>query len=142
MLFLNDKFDFENKLNSENELYAYSDDIGPFLLARVGIHKFLVPEISNIYLAPKIWRYFTWIINNNFAGPFPKNEKNIYFSWGNLKINNKFNDLYCEGTVLFLIAKFIIIHQCWIGNISCDAFKTYFDLLTKENVNPYKLLVK
>ena len=139
--FLNEKYDFEKKLSLEKDLCPYSDDIGPFLCSKVGIHKFLVPEISNIFLAPKKWRYLTWIINNNFAGPFPKNDKNIYYSWGNLKIKDKFKDLYCEGTILFLIAKFIIIHQSWIGNKSCDALKTYFDHIIKKNINPCKLLI-
>ena len=139
--FLNKEYDFEKKLSDEKDLCTYSDDIGPFLCSKVGIQKVLVPEISNLYLAPKIWRYLTWIINNNFAGPLPINDKNIYYSWGDLKINNKFKNSYCEGSALFLIAKFIIIHQAWVGNNSCDALKVFFDLLIKKNINPYKLLL-
>ena len=138
--YLNVKYDLENKINSEKDLHTYSDDIGPFFVLRVGIHKFLIPELPDLYLAPKIWRELTWIINNSFSGPYPKNKKDQYFSWGDLKINDTFKTYYCEGTALYLIAKYIIIYEAWMTRETCDALSRYIDLVMREDVNPWKQL--
>tara|TARA_Y100001978_G_C23626855_1_gene401330 strand:+ start:17 stop:784 length:768 start_codon:yes stop_codon:yes gene_type:complete len=138
--YLNTKYDIEKKINSEQNLLSYSDDFGPFLLSKIGIYHHLIPEISNLYLAPSIWRKITWFINNSFAGPFPENDKKIYFSWNDLKLNDIFKNVYCESTALYLIAKFILIYEAWTKKTSGEALLRYIELVMNKNINPWKQL--
>ncbi len=135
--YLNIKYGLEDKVNKENKLYNYIDDFGPFCLVRIGTHKFLIPELPNIYLAPNNWRLLTWYINNSFSGPYPKNTKNIYFSWGDFNINYYLNSDYDKAIAIFLIAKFIIIYEAWVGKPQCEALLRYIELITKDKILPF-----
>ena len=70
----------------------YIDDLGPYLVVKTGLKKSVIPELPKLHLAPKKWRKITWVINNNFIGPYPKNENNIHYSWGDFNIKNLINN--------------------------------------------------
>ena len=68
--------------------------------------------------------------------PYPKNEKNIHYSWGDFNIKTLINSKEDEGMILFLISKFIIIQESWMDRASCDSLKYFIDLVTKHNQKP------
>lgn len=118
------------------EMANYIDDIGPYLVVKTGLKKSVIPELPKLYLAPKKWREITWAINNNFIGPYPKNEKNIHYSWGDFNIKSLIKNNEDEGTILFLISKFIIIQEAWMDRVSCDSLKYFIDLVIDHNEKP------
>ena len=118
------------------EMTNYIDDVGPYLVVKSGLKKSVIPELPKLYLAPNKWREITWSINNNFTGPYPKNEKNIHYSWGDFNIKTLINSKEDEGMILFLISKFIIIQESWMDRASCDSLKYFIDLVTKHNQKP------
>lgn len=124
------------KQNQCQEKSNYIDDIGPYLLVKTGLKKSVVPELPQIYLAPKKWREITWSINNYFTGPYPNNEKNIHYSWGDFNIKSLIDNIEDEGTSLFLISKFIIIQEAWMDRESCDSLKYFIDLIINHNQKP------
>lgn len=132
--FLIEKYDLQEK-NSE-EKYNYIDDIGPYLVVRAGLKKCVIPEIPQVFLSPKKWRKMSWAINNYFIGPYPENEKGIYFQWGEFDINSLIQNNNDLSALYFLITKFIIIQEAWMGRPSCDSLTYFIDLIMKKNITP------
>ena len=124
------------KSHHTKEMSNYIDDLGPYLVVKTGLKKSVIPELPKLYLAPKKWREITWVINNNFIGPYPKNENNIHYSWGDFNIKNLINNKEDEGLILFLISKFIIIQEAWMDRESCDSLKYFIDLIINHNQKP------
>ena len=65
---------------------------------------------------------------------------NILNSLKKKKINDTFKNYYCEGTALYLIAKYIIIYEAWMARETCDALSKYINLVMREDINPWKQL--
>ena len=127
--------------NKDEEKLIYCDDIGPYMVTKTGLKKSIIPELPNLYLAPVKWRKITWSINNFFIGPLPKKVNNEFYSWGDgFNINNLISDECDEGTVLFLISKFIIIQEAWMDRHSCNSLVNFIDLVMNRNILPFKKL--
>ena len=125
-----------NKNHKENKL-IYCDDIGPYITTRSGLKISIIPELPQLYMAPEKWRKMTWSINNFFIGPYPENEKGVYYSRGdNFDIGDLIQSKYDEGTILFLISKFIIIQEAWMDRSSCDSLRYFIDLVVNKNIKP------
>lgn len=141
--FLNQVYGLEEKMRTEKNLIPYSDDIGPFMMGRVGDRDFVIPELPNVFLAPALWRDITWIINNYLSGPYPISEEKGFkehFHWCNVKIDPKLNTPYHEGTAYFLIANFIIIYEAFSKNKTCNTLKKYIDLIQNQGIRPWQQL--
>lgn len=141
--FLNETYQIEDLTKSETELSSYSDDIGPFVMGKVGDRSFLLPEFSKLYLAPSIWRSITWFIHNYLAGPYPKDPDFPdleHFQWNKLKLPQSFNSPYCEGLAYFLIANFIIIYEAFSENPTCNSLQLYIDLIQNQGERPWQKL--
>ena len=139
--FLNLSFNLESQTKSETKLLSYSDDIGPFMLGSIGTSAFVIPEIPKLFLAPPSWRKITWIINNYFSGPYPKDSKTPdlnFFHWNNLKLSSELNSPYYEGIAYFLIAKFIIIYEAFSKKKKCSSLNLYIDLIQRDGIRPWK----
>ena len=139
--FLNLSFKLESQTKSETKLLSYSDDIGPFMLGSIGTSAFVIPEIPKLFLAPPSWRKITWIINNYFSGPYPKDSKTPdlnFFHWNNLKLSSELNSPYYEGIAYFLIAKFIIIYEAFSKKKKCSSLDLYIDLIQRDGIRPWK----
>mgnify|MGYP001306182631 FL=1 len=139
--FLNLSFNLESQTKSETKLLSYSDDIGPFMLGSIGTSAFVIPEIPKLFLAPPSWRKITWIINNYFSGPYPKDSKTPdlnFFHWNNLKLSSELNSPYYEGIAYFLIAKFIIIYEAFSKKKKCSSLDLYIDLIQRDGIRPWK----
>lgn len=132
--FLVDHFSLSNQFNESKT--SYFDDIGPYLVVDLGLKKSVIPELPMLYLAPKSWREFTWAINNNFIGPYPKNDNNVNYTWGDYDVKSLIKTEEDEGLVLFLIAKFIIIQEAWMQRKSCDSLVYYIDLIMNHDLRP------
>ena len=150
--FLKQNFELDNKLNDDTILKAYSDDLGPCLVATLNGDYILPPELPILFFAPKDWRILTWWINNYFSGPYPNDShpkiinalKGEKFYWGELEIEEKYKDKKIEGVVYFLIAKFIIIYEAWMfennGNKQADSLILYMDLIQNKGHRPWRNL--
>tara|TARA_B100001250_G_C19772832_1_gene778047 strand:+ start:449 stop:1231 length:783 start_codon:yes stop_codon:yes gene_type:complete len=139
--FLNLSFNLESQTKSETKLLSYSDDIGPFMLGSIGTSAFVIPETPKLFLAPPSWRKITWIINNYFSGPYPKDSKNPdlnFFHWNNLKLGSELNSPYYEGIAYFLIAKFIIIYEAFSKKKKCSSLNLYIDLIQRDGIRPWR----
>ena len=141
--FLNEKYQIEDLTKSETEFSSYSDDIGPFVMGKVGDRSFLLPEFPKLYLAPSLWRSITWFINNYLSGPYPEDpdfpdlER---FHWNKLKLPQSFNSPYCEGLAYFLISNFIIIYEAFSENSTCNSLQLYIDLIQNQGERPWQKL--
>ena len=141
--FLNEEYQIENLSKKETSFKSYSDDIGPFLMGKIGDREFLLPEFPKLYYAPSIWRSITWFINNYFSGPYPEDKissDSDYFHWNKLKLPKTFNNSYCEGLAYFLIANFILIYEVFSERVSCDSLKLYIDLVKNKGHRPWQKL--
>ena len=140
--FLNLSFNLESQTKSETKLLSYFDDIGPFVLGSIGASAFVIPETPKLYLAPPSWREITWIINNYFSGPYPKDSKKNsdlnFFHWNNLKLGPELNSSYHEGIAYYLISKFIIIYEAFSNNSKCSSLNLYIDLIQRDGKRPWK----
>jgi len=132
--FLIDKYDLMD--NNIEEKQNYIDDIGPYLVVRAGLKKCIIPEIPQVYLSPIKWRKMSWAINNYFIGPYPKNEKGIYFQWVKFDINSLIKNNADLSALYFLISKFIIIQEAWMDRPNCDSLLNFIDLIMEKNITP------
>lgn len=141
--FLNQEYQIEDLTKSETEFSNYSDDIGPFVMGKVGNRAFLLPEFPKLYLAPPLWRSITWFINNYLSGPYPENPEDPLlerFHWNKLKLPQSFNSPYCEGLAYFLMANFIIIYEAFSENSNCNSLQLYIDLIQNQGEKPWQKL--
>tara|TARA_B110001452_G_C15240109_1_gene429309 strand:+ start:3103 stop:3873 length:771 start_codon:yes stop_codon:yes gene_type:complete len=122
--------------NNNEEKCNYIDDIGPYLIVKTGLKKSVIPELPQIYLAPKIWREMTWLINNYFIGPYPKNNKNIYYEWGGYNINSTIKKKSDESALFYLISKFIIIQEAWLDRSNCNSLINFINLIIEKKIKP------
>ena len=141
--FLNQEYGLSEKVKNTEKLIPYSDDIGPFMMGRIGDRDFVIPEMPQVFLAPALWRDITWIINNYLSGPYPVSEETGFkehFHWCNVKIAPSLNTQYHEGTAYFLIAKFIIIYEAFSKNTEGTSLKLYIDLIQNQGLRPWQQL--
>lgn len=138
--YLNKEYQIEDLTKRETEFSSYSDDIGPFVMGKVGGRAFLLPEFPKLYLAPSLWRSITWFINNYLSGPYPEEQGIERFHWNKLKLPQSFNSPYCEGLAYFLIANFIIIYEAFSEKESCDSLQLYIDLVQNQGEKPWQKL--
>ena len=78
----------------------------------------------------------SWAINNYFIGPYPKNEKGIYFQWVKFDINSLIKNNADLSALYFLISKFIIIQEAWMDRPNCDSLLNFIDLIMEKNITP------
>ena len=141
--FLNQVYRLEEKAKKAENLVPYCDDIGPFMMGRIGNRDFVIPELPQVFLAPELWRDITWIINNYLSGPYPISEETGFkehFHWCNVKIDPILNTPYHEGTAYFLIAKFIIIYEAFSKNEKGNSLQLYIDLIQNQGIRPWQQL--
>jgi len=120
-----------------SETANYIDDIGPYLTPRVGLQKTTIPELPEIYLAPKKWRLMTWVISNYFVGPYPKNKKNIYYSWNGYDLGEIIKDNDDKGFLLLLILNFMIRHDSWSMSNPCNSTLNFINLVMNKGYLPF-----
>ena len=141
--YLNNNFNLEKNILDQKKFSNFTYDIGPFMAGKVGTRKFIVPEIPKLYLAPENWRKITWYINNYFTGPYPEkiyNKTKKYFSWGDLKIEDKLKNKNFESLSCFLISQFIIIYEAWMKRETCDSLIEFIDIVKNKKQSPWKIL--
>tara|TARA_B100001939_G_C16923199_1_gene610347 strand:+ start:595 stop:1347 length:753 start_codon:yes stop_codon:yes gene_type:complete len=133
--FLKDKYSIHTFKNDKTANFI--DDIGPYLTPRVGIQKTVIPEFPKVYIAPSKWRLMSWIISNYFVGPFPKNNKGIYYRWNGFDISKIVKSNEDRAYMLLLISNFIIRHDSWAMRNDCDSMINFIDLVVNNNILPF-----
>jgi hypothetical protein len=78
-----------------------------------------------------------WVISNYFMGPYPKNKKNIYYSWNGYDISKITKNNDDKAYLLLLILNFLIRHDAWSLKKSSDSTCNFVNLVMNKGYLPF-----